>query len=237
MLNPNTNQITEFMVEASGDVSIEVSFGNLLSSASPGDPFNVSFRGWRSDDDLLREEDLPQPGATNVGEAFAQAYIEVLEDTGHDDFHTPWHDRFLTDGTYEYEIDYLRRFRQTEDDDFYWVAHVATLYATFLEDYDNDPDEELGCCGASHGPQPKVACVYEEVVRDVGEQWGFGRAAIKPLTTLHEIGHQFRLEDNHDNSNCMWAPESDNEESYMPLVPCVFSLADIDRLRLLSERP
>jgi len=240
-LRPNTNQNMDFAVEDHGDNSIFVgSSGGLLAVAQQGDPYKVSFVGW-GDDDLLTTDDLPQPDTSALEYAFRQAYIQVFFDTGNDDSHMPWHANFrgagITLGRDEVEEEFLRRHRNTNTSDFYWAAHVATLYECLDEQRDNDPDEEIACQGRSYLEKPKVAAVYEEVMRDVGAQWSFGTGPIKPLVVLHEIGHMFGLQHSIYYTDCMWVPGDDVEESEMPYVAWVFKVEDIHLIRSFVSSP
>jgi hypothetical protein len=191
------------------------------------------FDGWDDDDDLLRDVDLPDPDTSALADAFYAAYIEVVFDGVNDQSDTTWHYNFNDDGPAERT--YLRNNRQTEGNAYFWVAYVATTYEGHLPLADNDPDEEVACLAWSWEDYPNVAAVYEEIIRDVAAQWGWSEGLkdlVRALVSLHEVGHQFALDDTEELYNCMWAHNSDSQEAIIPEVAGHwFRLEDINTIR------
>ena len=197
------------------------------------------FDGWDDDDDLLRDVDLPDPDTSALAGAFYAAYIEVVFDGVNDQSDTTWHYNFRGEGFFA-EANYLRNNRQTLTDPWYWAVYVATLYECPEINGDNDPNEETAYLGVEYNyleltGELAVAGVYEEIIRDVAAQWGWTewmKNLVRALVCLHEVGHQFGLDNTEEMYNCMWAHNSDSQEAIIPEVAALwFRLQDIDTIR------
>ena len=201
------------------------------------EPENTTFDA----DDLLRG-DVADPDISAFAAAFEPAYVTALRDTGCDDSNTLWHydflDREIMGGFFHlYCLDEEEGTRGTRvEDPAWWSVYVLGAYDGDRPE-DNDPDNEMGNTGACGDDEPEWAIVFMEVERDLAIQHNWDVAEDIKITTLHEIGHQFELSDNHEQSvmgiplNVMWSPILLEEESNLINSPTIFSAAQLAVIR------
>ncbi len=258
-LNPNTRQTQAFRIVDTTTVRVYVGAGNDLTTvAQVGDPYCIfyTFPPDRSSDDEFRGE-VPDPDIGGLGEAFREAYIEVLLlPTTYHQSHIPWHHNFRTSDDSSVNIrnfyQFVQRYRQSvpEENDW-WTVYVLGIYESPEANFDNDPNDELCSPGFTIEdkppgfPSPEYSAICFEHLRDLAAQWqwseGEQQAVLKALV-VHEIGHHSDLEHNKEMkdgvpTNIMWAPDreldppKDRQETLMPLTPLRFRPKDINEIR------
>ncbi len=143
---------------------------------------------------------------------------------------------------------YMYSYRQSmsaqgQEDNDYWAVYIAAIYEMFAGDAyanDNDLDTELAFEGWTQGTEPEYSVINNEVIRDVGAEWGWTAAQVKALQTLvfvHEIGHQFELVHPPGGlpnvNDVMAAPKLDDndQEALIPKQKTSFTDAEIYEIR------
>ncbi|MBI2571631.1 MAG: hypothetical protein HYV63_31865, partial [Candidatus Schekmanbacteria bacterium] len=99
----------------------------------------------------------------------------------------------------EEKDDLVRANKQATSSSDFWVAYVLGAFQGRV-DHDNDPYAEAHDGGiGGRGESGPFALVYRETVRDlIGDPWAgatTSEADLWALTAVHEIAHQFRLQD------------------------------------------
>jgi hypothetical protein len=135
---------------------------------------------------------------------------------------------------------------QHENHRKWWVGHVMGFYDSSALGSDNDDDDELGVPAVTLydlDGRGESAGVWEEVIRDMAVQHGTDVGAHRSRTVLHELGHQFGLDNggNHNGADyadtVMWIPVldpvhmDDRQESWIGAMANHFEPIDIDTIR------
>jgi len=189
------------------------------------------------EDDLLRG-DVPDPDTSGLAGPFGDAFIDVVIGTIHDDSHTPWKDSFSSvSAMYGYMVG-ADGERGTKDDESaaYWSVYVIGIYEDCDPLLDNDPNQELARDGVTGNSEPEWSAVNTEVQRDLAAGWGWDEAekqAVARGVVVHEIGHQFELQDDPQDfpTHVMFDPDTPAKEDLLPQVPLQFHESDIRKIR------
>jgi len=238
-LNPDTSeeQPNWFDVTDTTATVIIVAGGSQMTNvASQGDAYKVEFKGFPppEGDDLLRGE-IPQPDTDAFADAFDDAYIVPVFDTGNNSTATPWHYDFY--GSVTDMVNYAASHKATIESAAFWVAYIIGIYETYETDHDNDDDTEACAKAFNYEPEPEYALVCLEVERDVAKQHGWSdgeKEHSRQGAALHEIGHHFELQDEggeDKNTHVMWAAGTDAQEDKYKNLPLIFKEADIAEIR------
>jgi hypothetical protein len=187
--------------------------------------------------------DIPPGDSRFVGAALKQAYIDVIQPTPSDngnvsfDPHVPnWYIDPAT-GTVATDISTQirnqgRMGRSTASMDGAWSIYAQGTYESY-EDFDHDPDFEgqgYTYLGYTNLLQGRHSLVFIEDLRDYVEHPG-GNAAedensLRVWVTLHEIGHQFNLDDE---------GTTDGSHGVMELTPFRFPYFTAPQLRIVRR--
>lgn len=185
-------------------------------------------------DDTLRG-DIPDPDISAFPDAFDDAYITPLADTGNNNSATPWHYNFDSSTL---DLDpYAAKYAGTTGGTDFWVAYIIGLYETLYDTLDNDPENERCVPAESTGLEPEYSYIYHETIRDMAAQFSWNAAQkthVLQFAALHEIGHQFNLphEGGADkNTHAMWKGSTDAEEDKYKNVPLLFKDIDLRDIR------
>ncbi len=133
----------------------------------------------------------------------------------------------------------------------YWTVYVIGVYehetATDGNFLDNDDatlgDTEVASTGWTRTQEPEYSVIPKEVIRDVASQHGWSdaqTAAVQQWAVVHEIGHQFDLEDDfqgeHTHAMCSYETDVPGERD-QHMNPVVFNEEDMLTIRRDTESP
>jgi hypothetical protein len=211
-------------------------------------PASETFYPYPDSRDDPNPGDVKDPSLDALIPAMKEAYVDVLQDTGHDEHQTTWHYDFpSTPDLYAYG----KANRQSEEAADYWSAHVIGVYElgehpdpdapTIFTDLDNDPDNEHTNPGDTDHIRPKTSLIAMEQIRDFTVQFTLSGSAIRrhmsyaktlAVITAHEIGHQvIGPHHSEDHDNLMWVPSSDLTEQIVDTTPFKWKASHIDIIR------
>jgi hypothetical protein len=163
---------------------------------------------------VLHDDDddgiLPHlPDTALMVEKFAPAYILPLIDGGGDLANNKQSVSFTANDDHRSHSALDAEFNKTgafESESYrssyYWIAYILTAYQGWVTlDYDPDGTNEWGPNGVNGGGTSlrRGALYFHESTRDYGAQNSLGASQLTILErrlVVHEIGHQFGLEDN-----------------------------------------
>ena len=186
-LDPNTDDaISESHYVLSNTATTLLCTPDLLTNAQAGDPYAI-------DTDDVDPGDVGAPDTGLMAGAYETAFIVPAYDTGNNTTNCGWVRNLESDDRWAQG----NQYRSTSESSTYWAAYIVNGYeAGVLRD--GDPDWEGAVLGVKYGTtypdEPEYAWVFKESIRD-GE--GAGSQVQEQRTVVHEIGHQFGLED-HD---------------------------------------
>ena len=179
---------------------------NTATTVTVSGTAQIPFQLHDDDDDTLLPH-LPDTGL--MVQKFNPAYVAPIVDGGGDanndkqtisfnanvdaTSHTALDAEFNKTGAFESEVNRASDF---------WVAYILTAYqAQPTQDYDPDGSSEWGPHGVNGGGSSyrRGALFFPESLRDYARQRGHSGAeqtTLEMRSVVHEIGHQFGLQDN-----------------------------------------
>ncbi len=136
----------------------------------------------RDDDHLLDGQDVPMPDTSQLGNAMAEAFVEVLYDVGDSNDNVPFVLN-VTDPVSAMDWD-----SKSDNSVGYWVAYVLGAFQG-PAGVDNDPDTEpvvgVGATPVDYGG----SLIYIEAIVDIARQCGWNATLTEQDTVVHEVGH------------------------------------------------
>jgi len=154
----------------------------MLQHAQQGDPYEI-------DTHDVDPGDVLSPDTGLLADAFDDAYVTVVFDTGNDTGNCDFV-RNLTNPASQGATYRATTFEAAD----YWSAYIQAAYE-YIQARDNDPDDEAGVDGYNKPNEPEYAFLFKEARRDLcdDEHPEWNGTLVEQRTVVHEIGHQFEL--------------------------------------------
>ncbi len=138
---------------------------------------------WFWDDDQLRDgQDVPMPDTSELGNAMAEACVQVLEDVGDGNDAVPFHLNLETRAERVRARDWDS---QAHNSAGFWVACVLGAFQ-HEKAADNDPASESAIFGVTLLPEGG-SLVFEETIRDVAGERNWDAIVALQDTVVHEV--------------------------------------------------